>query len=233
MMRHRCATSEQDKIAGLNYLFFDTIAEGQSSSSKEMSFPMYVVGGDVETAWLHFVEALPGRDKADLFFFFPEPRDCRDSMDRFGWVPTWEQLKRATTLSDVMHGGWNGGIQYDYGLRQYWLDQPYLRCCISGFQIRDPGARKGLIRVQDGSEWLQFGAVADHDELITDGKYTLLTSGMTGIQAGSEYGYIRCVVGMMTRAKAFKKTTVIDIQMTGHGRQWQRVLKSKGRIVLI
>ncbi|KAI0026704.1 hypothetical protein K488DRAFT_18211, partial [Vararia minispora EC-137] len=87
-MRHRSASSELDKIAGLVY---------RVSASY---LPPYIPSQSPEDAWAALVKAMLPRFRGDLLFLFPRPGE---GFHR--WFPTWQQVKSEARLprEESMH----------------------------------------------------------------------------------------------------------------------------------
>jgi hypothetical protein len=184
-MRHRSATSELDKIAGLAYLL------------RSPTLPIYIPDQSSEDAWMHLVEAMHGRYRGDLLFLYPSPGD-----GRYLWCPSWKQIKD-TTLPKI------GGIYlYEdvrpapgcYQHRGYFLEG----CLITGLGESGAGSdsprRRGKLMISRGNDTrYDFAIDACHSQAIPNNSYVLV---------GTE-GYEYWVVGRVNDALRIEKVSAV------------------------
>ncbi|KLO07626.1 hypothetical protein SCHPADRAFT_836408 [Schizopora paradoxa] len=156
-MRHRSATNELDKVAGLNYYL-----------AKFSPLPAYVVGDDPENAWNRIVKATHPMQRADLFFLFPEPGNGKHV-----WCPSWQQIKDAESLPKRRTLRKYVNLDEDcdsYSFSGYCLE----RCWLEGLSvIGDPGSvREGRISLVSTRGIIPVAA--NHSIILEDGYYTLI-----------------------------------------------------------
>ncbi|KAG8873641.1 hypothetical protein FRB97_006602 [Tulasnella sp. 331] len=175
-MRHRSATSELDKIAGLNYLIPSVGAEG---------WPSYVVDEEPEDAWRRFVK-LNHRSREELFWLLPQAGAGTSKIP--AWYPSWQQVIDATRLPPRLQPIISVSsasliisppvpVEFDISDQKYWIHAPTTRCHVSGFAEPDVKhvTREGVVTMQSPQGHTPvFRAVVDHDQPIPDGDYTLL-----------------------------------------------------------
>ncbi|KAG8883456.1 hypothetical protein FRB97_006584 [Tulasnella sp. 331] len=186
-MRHRSATSELDKIAGLNYYL-----------AKFSSLPAYIRSEDPESAWSRLIRATHPMQRGDLFFIFPEPGNGRHV-----WCPSWKQIKEAQSLPQQRT------------IRQYVYqnDEAYeiagrciQQCYVDGLTDLGNGSipRRGniLISGKDDTEHT-VPVLANHKCPIADGSYMLI--------GGSGPYLAHWVIGKRRGSDLVEKVSVVEI----------------------
>jgi len=87
-MRHRYATTDRDKISGINYLL-----------SPEY-LPLYKIHEDANEAWRRSIHLLPRASCLELIFNFPF---CsRGGPARASWAPSWAQIAECSELDTLL-----------------------------------------------------------------------------------------------------------------------------------
>lgn len=214
-MAHRSATTDLDKIAGLNYLLDDETDWHKPNviSGMDRSLPIYIIGESVENAWWRCVNTLCGAHKSELFFYFPAPGPGKGDTPK--WCPSWEQLSRYRDLLTCAN-------ESSDRLRQCWPTACPCRvavCRIAGFSLAQPKVkdrREGNIKLQGVQEdWPVFHATANYGQSMEDGEYALLipTSRQEWDSLDHE-GSGRCVIGHLRQDRGytwFEKATIIDV----------------------
>lgn len=153
------------------------------------------------------------------------------------WQPKWSSL------------GY-GRVDLDTVCKEYRIVCPAVKCYIRGFsKLSAGGSRGGTATIQLDSKLghrLVSHATMNHDQLLSDGWYTLLIgrhgSGETTVtrvleveaeeappleeeecqwDRDDDLWYNHCVVGRVTQNGAFNKVTVIGIE--GSDKAWDQV----------
>ena len=87
-MRHRYATTDQDKIAGINYLLSPDC------------LPVYKIHEDANEAWRRSIHLLPRASCLELIFNFPF---CsRGGPARASWAPSWAQISECPEVDALL-----------------------------------------------------------------------------------------------------------------------------------
>ncbi|KAG8886144.1 hypothetical protein FRB97_007182 [Tulasnella sp. 331] len=236
-MAHRSATTDLDKIAGLNYLLdveTDWRANPNVISGMDRSLPTYVIGESVENAWWRCVNTLRVTHKSEIFFYFPAPGPGKGDMPK--WCPSWKELSECRDLLTYAH-------ESSDRLRQCWPTACPCRVAvarIAGFSLAQSKAkdrREGNIKLQGAHEdWPVFHATANHGQSIEDGEYALLIpTGGRELDKLDHQGSSRCVIGYLRHDTKsgrtwFEKATIIDVH-EDKGR-WARVRITKRNLYL-
>ncbi|KZV86932.1 hypothetical protein EXIGLDRAFT_774136 [Exidia glandulosa HHB12029] len=159
-MRHRHATNELDKIAGLAYLL------------KGSTLPPYVVGQDCELAWDALVKAILPRFRGDLIFLFPLPGN-----GRFRCYPSWSQIKSADQLprfGDMLAPVVFNEVRGCYRYTGYRFDD----CKVVGLDALPASGvqRRGELHIQTNGQLYCLPVFAPHSELIANDSYTVVSA---------------------------------------------------------
>lgn len=207
----RSATSDLDKIAGLNYIIRDN----------GLALPAYIVGADPGAAWMRFVKVLHPLERGLLLFYFPGEGSER------AWCPSWHQAENISESAALRVKYGFEEVQFDNSRQEYWVEIPRATCRITGFAMSGRGTkRQGEVTMQSrqGDE-LHFLASVDHDRLIADGEYVLALE-----RVPTRTKLVRCAMGPLKSEGKFTKETVIDVaDMT---EQWDQIAMVSERLVL-
>ena len=87
-MRHRYATADQDKIAGINYLLCPAY------------LPIYKLHEDDDEAWRRSIHLLPRTSCLELIFNFPF--SSRGGPAKASWAPSWAQISECPELDTLL-----------------------------------------------------------------------------------------------------------------------------------
>ncbi|KAG8870164.1 hypothetical protein FRB98_001803 [Tulasnella sp. 332] len=218
-MHRRFATSELDKVAGLNYF----IITGKKNVSR---LPIYNADDDPEDLWWRLVSVLQPNERAEFFFTYPEPGIGRGKGPR--WCPSWSQQKKPRNLPRDGYFSLKG-VEFDTVRDGYWINRQPVSCEIKGLaEISEASkeetrrwhpedARSGEVITLGTPDGIAWSAFADHNYPIPDGRYTLLMCDWEKPSALERW--MRCVVGQIAEPtlepfKVFEKVSIIWIEGT-------------------
>ncbi|EJD37190.1 hypothetical protein AURDEDRAFT_73484 [Auricularia subglabra TFB-10046 SS5] len=165
-MRHRAATSELDKIAGLGYIL--------PSASKAL--PAYIVGQSAKDAWELLIKSIHPTSRGDIFFQFPRPNN------RTGtgyWFPSWKQVKACQDYPRSGLPSASHPLDYDEKAASFsYTGYLLLNCIVEGLSpitfVTGEAYRMGTIRIHICGKAHIMKAFAYHSETIPDDDYVLL-----------------------------------------------------------
>jgi hypothetical protein len=155
-MKHRTATNDVDKVAGIGFLIWAP------------TLPAFSEALDVEEAWTRCVRHMTLGMKDELLFRFPIPGD-----QSFLWFPSWKQVQEhelpEDTLRSLSHDDIGSTMHYTY------LGDFFQKAKITGLQDESPTERSGILRIEsEGQGVLQCMVTAAHKHPIPDGDYSLV-----------------------------------------------------------
>lgn len=195
MMRKRHATNELDRISGL------------ASVTQPERLPIYDVRLSNEDAWEVLVNAIDGKSRAHLFFWYPVAGNSRSS-----WAPSWSQImaEDVPATDDRIEG--YSEINLDLALGKFCSkDFRVLSFCsvlgLGSNSLRESSGgsvvRMGTViaKGQDPETSQQHGICASHQISIDKTvRYTLLYSGWS----------TRFVLGVQNDAGEVQKLCVLE-----------------------
>ncbi|PBK68709.1 hypothetical protein ARMSODRAFT_188705 [Armillaria solidipes] len=192
----RVSTTVIDRVAGLAFLFWCEAIPTYSASQTE------------EEAWSTLLDAISGKYRAELFFFYPEPGDGPTRT----WRPTWKQLMAGTrgfppADLDPKHP-MNECVDIDDDGDHHFgchIKEAYIRG-LGEFNTDHPAeVRKGKLTIRPRER--TFDIAVTHHCLIPDGYYMII---------GASHAYHwelkmkHWVVGKL-RSNKFEKLSIFHI----------------------
>lgn len=229
-MRSRFATTDLDKVAGLNYL-----SQGFPLSGGPPKLPIYKLGSDPEDAWRIWMAAQVPENKSHFLFNIPEPGPgASHERNHYMWCPSWKQAMESSLLGSYVAG--HPRVDYDEQRQEFSIDCERVVARLSGFDkpIGLGSLTPGKVTIETTSkldtatEWTACEAYILHQHAIPDGLYTLL---LGKSDVGEEpHNIIHCVAGRLTPAGVFEKFSILELMAPKI--VWPMVLKQQGRVQL-
>ncbi len=190
-MQHRVSTKPLDKVAGLVYLL------------RTHSIPIYDPEQSGVDAWEVLMDAMVLWNRAELFFYYPEPGNGRKC-----WRPSWKQVMANKIIVPDVHP-WPGKVGQTEDTDTDW----YEGYCIQSADVRglsevpkEDKPRQGRLVFKDpAGSTHTLKIVANHVYPIPDGSYTLL--GCSGMLLQSLYHW---AVGRLRDDGKFEKLSVFS-----------------------